>query len=116
MEISVANAKAENSIEEILSQPRALLLANDRSFYAELNRSIWNYLGMKFHISGSEMNKHLLVHKLNNAGVKKETISEVLSVLEKCEMAIYTDVSFENDAAALLKKSENILRLLKEKI
>ena len=116
MEISAANADAENSIDEILSQPRALLLANDKSFYAELDRSIWNYLGMKFHISGSDMNKHLLIYKLNNAGVKEETISEVLSVLEKCEMAIYTDVSFENDAAALIEKSENLLRLLKEKV
>jgi BatD DUF11 like domain len=115
-EISVPDADAENFIEEILSKPRAMSLTNDKNFYAELNRSIWKSLGMKFNISGSDMNKHLLVHKLNNAGVKKETISEVLFVLEKCEMAIYTDVSFENDAAALLKKSENLLRLLKEKV
>jgi hypothetical protein len=57
----------------------------------------------------------LLVSKLNIAGVKKETISQVLSVLEQCEMAIYTNVSLENNAAALLERSENLLRLLNEK-
>ena len=115
-EMPAANSDEVNTIDEILFRPRAMLLANDKGFYTELNRSIWNYLGMKFSISGSHMNKQLLVSKLNNAGVKKETISAVLSVLEQCEMATYTDVSFENDASALLEKSEGLLRLLNDKV
>ena len=116
MEISAVNADAGNTIDEILFRPRAMLLANDKGFYAELNRSIWNYLGMKFCISGSDMNKRLLVYKLDKAGVNKETTNTVLSVIEQCEMAVYTDVSFENDASALLEKSEGLLRLLNVKV
>ena len=116
MKISAVNSDAGNTIDEILFRPRAMLLANDKSFYVELNRSIWNYLSMKFRISGSDMNKHLLVNKLNNAGLNQETTNVVLSVLEQCEMAVYTDVSFENDASDLLEKCESLLRLLNEKV
>ncbi len=59
-------------------------------FYAELLRAMQTYLGDKFMIPASQMNREKIVGALGEHGASEETVGEVIRIIDECEMARYT--------------------------
>ena len=60
------------------------------AFYAELLRAMQTYLGDKFMIPASQLNRDNIIKALNERGAQQETVSEVIRIIDECEMARYT--------------------------
>lgn len=59
-------------------------------FYAELLRAMQTYMGDKFMIPASQLNRENIVKALREHGASDETVNDVIRIIDECEMARYT--------------------------
>jgi BatD DUF11 like domain len=97
------------SSAEILQPAYVMLPVENKMFYSSLHQCIWNYLQLKFKISGSEMNKESLVHILKEKNITGDVINNLLSVLAECEKGIYTNAEGNIDKKKLLENAKEVL-------
>lgn len=84
-------AKANKVARKRLKQARRYLDKNDSDkFYEEVLRATWGYLSDKLSMPLSVLTRDNIVAELSNRGVSDETTSQLISLLDECEMARYT--------------------------
>src|SRR5262249_39725014 len=77
--------------EDPLLYAKQLLNNGDyKSFYSELNRSIWKVLSDKLNMPSSELNKHNVIVHLQESGWTVENTRLLNNTLNECEMKLYT--------------------------
>jgi len=103
----MANAQ---SVEEIFNPARKFIHTSDQEFYAALYRSVWNYLGSRFDLSGSDMNKLVLAEKIKKAGIPGEITQPLFLLIELCETGKYTKVNLSEDKEKLVSQAEELMR------
>ena len=89
---------------------------NSVAFYDALSNGVIGYLGNKFNIdlsdSGKENTKKILKdHKIDN-----DTISEIISFIELCEIVRYAPTSISDSMNESLIKAEQIIEKIDTKI
>jgi len=104
------------SIDNILAAPQMMVAADDKRFYQELNKSIWEYFRQKTVISGSGTSKPALVEFLKSSGVESTVIIDLISVLQDCETSMYTDTIPDEPKAGLFNKTRSILKTVEERL
>ncbi len=57
------------------------------AFYSEVAKAMWKYLGDKLNIQQADISIEMAVNELSKRSVKPETLAELKSLLETCEMA-----------------------------
>jgi hypothetical protein len=103
LHVEVAKATADD-----LLRPLYLMIpAGDREFYSLLQKTIWNWLGSRFGLSGTAMNKQSLVQILALERVPAIQGEALVKILTLCEEGMYTN-SF------ISANRENLLIELKE--
>lgn len=90
--------------------------ADDKSFYTELDKSIWNYLGHIMNISGSEMNRNTLVSIMKEKKFGENLINDLTTILDQCEMGIYAEALIADNKQQLFDKAKVCLKAINEKI
>ncbi|MBP1531009.1 MAG: protein BatD [Bacteroidaceae bacterium] len=80
---SKAATKRLKSAAKLLRQGEA------RSFYDELTRALWGYVGDKLNLPVAELSKDNVGSQLSERGVSDDAIQHFLSVLGECEFAQY---------------------------
>ena len=87
---------------------------DNRSFYDEISRASWNYLGDKMNIELSELSRENIQQNLQSRNASAETIQKLIHLLDNCEMALYAPSALEgstediyNEAISILEKLEN---------
>lgn len=110
--------RASKVAKKRLKTAKSFMVANDSNkFYAEMLTAIWGYLSDKLGLPVSELNKENISAELDKYGVGEENISEVISLLDKCEFAQYapelsnTDMGkVYEEASEIMNKLENVKR------
>lgn len=96
-----------------LKESRALLASGDYGkFYAAVNRTIWKSVSDKLHLPASELNKLNIAHGLREKGWSHESIIELKSILNECEMKLYTPEVNAIDLERMLISAQGIVQRL----
>ena len=111
------NRKKANKIAlKKLKKAAVFLKAKDqKGFYNEVIRSLWDYVSLKLNIDKENLSKSNINEKLLAQDVSEELANEYSAVIENCEMAIYTpttDVAMQEDfdrTKELIINLENVL-------
>ena len=112
------NKRANKVAKKRLKQAQEFMKANNaNSFYAEILKAIWGYLSDKLNIPVSELNKENIAVELQSFGADDTSISQLLTILDKCEFAQYApELSGSNmneiydEASDIMNKLENTKR------
>lgn len=78
------NAKAV--AKRKLAKARKLLVSEDVAFFDEIYKALYGYLGDRFTLTQSELNREQVTKKLEERGASTTIIAEVNRCLEDCEM------------------------------
>ncbi len=104
----------ELPVEEII-KPQLPETTDGDSFYSTLHQAAWKFLSQRFQLQGSEMNKQMLAHKMNDAGIASSTTNELLQILQECEAGIFTKAELSEDKKELLDKMKKLLENINSK-
>lgn len=117
--IQMMKTKRANKVaQKRLKLAKSFMQANDNNkFYAEILKALWGYLSDKLSIPVSELNKENITSELERFGAEETVVSELMSVLDKCEFAQYApELSGSNmnevyeEASDIMDKLENSKR------
>lgn len=86
----------------------ALAAVNSQLFYKETGKAVWQLLAEKYNLSSSQLNKPVVVRLLQQTNTSPGTIQLLESVLNDCELALYTPVHTENDMRLTLEKAQQL--------
>ena len=112
------NKRANKVAKKRLKQAQEFMKANNaNSFYAEILKALWGYLSDKLNIPVSELKKENIAVELQSFGADDTSISQLLTILDKCEFAQYApELSGSNmneiydEASDIMNKLENTKR------
>ena len=89
-----------------LKQARLHAQRNDQNgFYAELLTALWGYLSDKLTIPMSDLSKDNIQAELETYGVDEQLRTQVIDLLDKCEMAQYAPELADHDMNAVLDEA-----------
>jgi len=128
----VAKRRNENLAADVIGtkRRRALKLAKKRlsiaekhlaksdkkNFYDEVSRAIWGYLGDKLNIDMAELSKENVEEKLLAKNAKAETIAKLKSLLNTCELALYSPVGEGGEMKTNYEAGMNLMADLEDEI
>jgi hypothetical protein len=91
------------TVEEVMAAAYQSLRSGDKDFYQVLQKCSWNYLGMRFGLSGSKMNKLDVQNAMRENQFSEEQISRLLQLLQQCETSVFTGTHLDRDNRELLQ-------------
>jgi hypothetical protein len=97
------------TVEEILMPVSSALNKENKIFYKELNRSIWNYFQDRLPGSRRNMNKSELAVILDRKAVKPELINGLITIIHQCETGVYTNAEMNANKLELFENVKAIL-------
>jgi len=97
------------AVEEILKAVSSALNKQDKIFFRELDRAVWNYFRDRLPDFRSNMGKSELAAVLDRKGVKPELISKLVTIIHQCETGIYANVDTDINKAELFENLKSIL-------
>ncbi len=87
---------------------------DSEKFYQALSSAIWGYVSDKLGIPASGLTRDNIAEKLQAKGADEESVANIISVLDTCEMARFTPMNSDSEidevyrqAAAAIKEIEN---------
>ncbi|HTL10731.1 MAG TPA: BatD family protein [Chitinophagaceae bacterium] len=90
----------------------ALAAVNSQLFYKEIGKAVWHLLATKFSLPSSQLNKPVVVRLLQQSNAPAATIQLLETVLNDCELALYTPVHTENELRETLDKAVQLEQAL----
>jgi len=97
------------TVEEILIPVGSALNKEDKIFYKELNRSIWNYFRDRLPDSNINLSKQALAAILDKKGVKMEFINKLITIIHQCETGVYANAEMNVNKPEFLERATAIL-------
>ena len=97
------------TIEAILTPATLSLNKENRIFYRELDRSIWNYFRDRLPDSNINLSKQALAAILDKKGVKMEFINKLITIIHQCETGVYANAEMNVNKPELLENATAIL-------
>ena len=91
--VGAKRRRATKLAKKRLSAAEKHLSQNDKqTFYDEISRAIWGYLGDKLNIDQSQLSKDNVEEKLLSRSVKAESIAKLKDLINTCELALYAPI------------------------
>lgn len=106
----------ESDLEPLEEARWALKEGNSNLFYTELNKAIWKKISEKIYIPSTELNKYNAVLRLRQEGLNNTLIHHLESVLNECEIALYTPVHSASDMQQTFIKAKALIKALDEEL
>lgn len=98
-------AKANRIAKKRLKQAKVHMdLHETDKFYEEILRATWGYLSDKLSIPASQLNRDNISSELTTYGASENLISDMIEVLDECEMARYTPTKTDKQIENLYNK------------
>ncbi|HHU33995.1 MAG TPA: protein BatD, partial [Bacteroidetes bacterium] len=89
------------------------LAKNDMErFYEEVLKALWGYLGDKFSVPQSSLNKKAIMEILKSKGVDDNKIDELSQIIDTYEFARYAPSSSEAEASDLYARALGFINYL----
>jgi hypothetical protein len=105
----------QQTVTKLLANARMALQYNrPKSFYYELQQALWQVIADTYKVLPSKMNKYHITQLLTEKQVPAETISNLLTILDECEWALYTPGQSVSNMENLMGKAEGFLKELIE--
>ena len=109
------HARANRVVSKRLKAARTFMNSHENEkFYAELAKAMWGYISDKLSIAPSQLIRDNIASQLENYGVGKDTASQVLNVLDECEMARFTPNHSDQEVAKLYDEAVCAIRSLED--
>jgi len=87
----LTDKEIQKRLQTHLKEAKKYLDSNQKTlYYNEMTRSIWQYISLKLNINTAELNRENITEQLINKGISKTTISDFITLLDDCEMGLYT--------------------------
>jgi BatD DUF11 like domain len=83
-----------------------------KAFYREVNRAVWKSIGRKLDLPSSELNKQNCIRQLQLRGWDAQSILSLETILNECEMNLYTPAYDTYNMQQLLRQAEWMLARL----
>ena len=116
--VGAKKRRATKLAKKRLATAEKHLSKNDKTgFYDEVSRALWGYLGDKLNLDQSQLSKDNVEENLLAKQVKTETIAKLKSLINTCELALYSPIGAGdemkqnyNTAIALITDLEEEIR------
>lgn len=96
--------------EDPLQESRRLFENGDyKGFYREVNRAVWKAVTKRLDLPASEHNKYNIIRQLESKGWGNDTTLQLESILNECEMNLYTPAYDTYNMQQLLRQTETLL-------
>ncbi len=114
---AVRNRKAGKVAGKRLKEAERCLKENQSDkFYEEILKALWGYLSDKLNIPVSELNRSNAVNTLTEKGIAEEDVSNLASVIDKCEYARFAPSSSAEEAEKIYDEAARFIRLFENSI
>jgi hypothetical protein len=106
--------RARKAAEKRLEQAKAVMGdTGSNRFYEELALGIKTYLGDKLALDPAQFTRQNLTNTLTKAGMADETITEITTLLNDCDLALFA-TGFQPDRQASYQRALDIIARLEE--
>lgn len=85
---------------------------DSKGFYREVNRAVWKAMAKKIDLPASQLNKHNSLQQLERKGWDSTSLLTLDSLLNECEMNLYTPEYDRWNMQQLLRQAESVLEKL----
>ena len=110
---AVKNRRAGRVAVKRLKVASEWLAKNDMErFYEEVLKALWGYLGDKFSVPQSSLNKKAIMEILKSKGVDDNKIDELSQIIDTYEFARYAPSSSEAEASDLYARALGFINYL----
>lgn len=99
---SVASRRLQKAREAMSSR-------NTDLFYDALAAAMWGYLSDRLRMSASSLTRDNIADALAGITASPELISEVINILDQCEMARFTPSHSESEMATLFSQASSVI-------
>ncbi len=114
---AVRNRKAGKVAGKRLREAEKCLKENQSDkFYEEILKALWGYMSDKLNIPVSELNRSSAVNALTEKGIAEEEVTNLASVLDKCEYARFAPSSSAEEAGKIYEEAARFIRLFENSI
>ncbi len=115
--IGTKRRRALKLAKKKLSTSEKHLSAGDKKrFYTEISQAIWGYLGDKLSIDMAELSKDNVEEKLLAKNCKADTIAGLKTLLNICELALYSPVGEGSEMKTNYEAAVNLIADLENEI
>jgi hypothetical protein len=108
-----ANRMAGRRMRKALSY---LKQSNRESFYEEVMKALWGYLGDKLTIPVAELSRDKSRDILKQKQVDDELVNDIYALLDSCEYARFAPSAGESDMQKLYKNAIRLISKLEQKL
>jgi hypothetical protein len=90
----------------------ALAQSDNIAFYNELSYAVWKACAEKLAIDSSQLNKSLVILKLEEKKMSTTVVQQFEQLVKNCEMALYAPTHADSDRQATFKLAESFMQQL----
>ncbi len=113
--VGTRKKKASKIAKKMLSGAGNALKNNDDSkFYEAVIQAMYKYLSYSLTLEQSELNKEIIKEKLELKGASETQISELMNLLNDCEMARYAPSAISSNKQELYNKASDLISELEK--
>jgi hypothetical protein len=112
-EKDIKSENAKRIAKKRLEKAAEYLQANQaRSFYDNLSRTLYGYLGDKLQIAPADFAKSIVAERMAQANIPPANIETLKDLLQRCEMALFANQG--NDLATMNDNYQRALQLIND--
>ena len=107
--------KAQRKANSYLKQSEKLLSEGGKEFYDKIFAALYGYIRDRMNMGISELNKQQIKERFEEKKIKPETISELIIVLETCEMARFAPIG-DVSRKELIDQARNVINQIEKQV
>lgn len=113
--VGMKKKKASKVAGKLLSSAKQSLASNDiNTFYEDISKALFGYIGDKLNIAVSELNQSNIKEQLTNINVSEQTSKELMDTIELCDMARFAPVTISEQE--VYNKAEAIINRIEQEV
>lgn len=99
------SSKAMKEAKQRLKKAKTLMSNKlNKEFYSEVNSALMTYSSWKLGIQQSNLSKENVSNELLKRGIASDKVNELFSIIENCEMALYSSQAMEQNPQEFVYK------------
>lgn len=115
--VMVKNKRANKQAKKRLKAAESYIASNNKaSFYEEVMKAMWGYVGDKLNIPVSDLSRDNVESKLVAHSVSSDTIAQFIKLLDKCEFARYAPSEEANALNVIYDEASSVIEKLEQEV
>lgn len=110
-------AKANKQALKRLAKAEQLLKVGDQnSFYEEVLKALWGYIGDKLSMPQSNLSKDSVQQQLSQKGIDRDIVDTFISAIDECEMRRYAPIESDDDRQQTFNNAKTAIMRIEESL